>query len=998
MHHWRRWLALAGGVVLLLGAIHLVFSYLFLDFLVDHLWFQSLGYEGYFWLRVLYRYAVFGVVTLLFFMVFFLNFWLASRFLGSTAQSPEDADVRSRQRYVELARLFRSGSLKVYTPLSLVLAVIIAWPLFQQWEVALFYVFGAKSGVVDLVYSKDISYYLFSLPINTLVQKRLLIAFVLLFVSLLLLYFLESRILSKQEQTLPRGARVHLSIMILLVAFIEIWDFVLQRHLLLYTNSHTLFYGPGFVEMRVILPLIWATLVTLTGTALSLVAFVNARRGLKALILFALVFLAVLGGRYSKRLPHYVDEYLVKPNEISRESRYIANSIQSTLAAYNLSKVETREYTLKPVPSLVSDQHTQESLRNIPVWDRDLLVDVYKQLQGIRPYYDFVHVDADRYTVNGVYQQVFVAARELNIMGLPTTAQNWINEHLKYTHGFGAVMSSASMDGQEPFTWFLQDLPPRSDYGFSIQQPRIYYGLKEYAYAIAPNEAEEFDYPMGNSAVGFNYHGRGGVALSSFFRKVLFAFYFKEKNIVFSGKTKANSRILFRRNFLEAIRTIAPYLQLDRDPYCVTTPQGIYWIQDAFTTSKSYPNSKPIEGGLNYIRDAVKIVVDAYHGSIDFYVSNPDDPIISAYQRMYPGVFKDLAQMPQDLRQHLRYPKDLFDIQMNIYATYHQTDPEVYYKQEDAWEFARAYAGDQVVPLRSYYLTLNLMDEAKHEFVLLRSMTPKNLDILRALVVVGNDSANYSRMMVYSFPKSSVVYGPSQISALINQDPFISQQFSLWNQAGSEVELGNMLILPIGGAVLYIQPVYLKSTARLKIPELQRLIVSQGEMVVMDSSLQRALKTLEDRLRAKAEQWEQRRGVLQPSSSTTTPKPHAPQPTVTAPSPMPLQKQQPAPSPAAPPFALPPTQSSPAPAPTPPAGPPSPIQQTLPAPSPLPSQEPQASPPKPAEPSAATPPADTTLPQSAPAHITAPPTQSQLSNQHETPAAVPEAIAPAQQQ
>lgn len=998
MYHWRRWLALAGGIILLLGTIHLVFSYLFLDFLVDHLWFQSLGYEGYFWLRMLYRYAVFGAVTLLFFMVFFLNFWLASRFLGSSAPNTGDSDAGVRQRYVELAKLFRSGSLKVYTPLSLILGVIIAWPLFQQWEAALFYVFGARSGVVDPVYAKDISYYLFSLPINALVQKRLLIAFLLLFSSLLVLYFLERRILSKQEQTLPRGARIHLSIIILLVAFIEIWDFVLQRHLLLYTNSHALFYGPGFVEMRVMLPFIWAILVTLTGTAVSLVVFVNTRKGLKTLILLSLGFLAVLGGRYSKLLPHYVDEYLVKPNEISRESRYIANSIQSTLAAYNLAKVETREYSLKTVPSLVSDQRTQESLHNVPVWDRDLLVDVYKQLQGIRPYYDFAHVDADRYTVNGVYQQVFVAARELNIMGLPTTAQNWINEHLKYTHGYGAVMSSASMDGQEPFTWFLQDLPPRSDYGFSIQQPRIYYGLKEYAYAIAPNEAEEFDYPMGNGAAGFNYQGRGGVALSSFFRKVLFAFYFKEKNIVFSGKAKANSRILFRRNFLEAIRTITPYLQLDRDPYCVTTPQGIYWIQDAFTTSKSYPNSKPIEGGLNYIRDAVKIVVDAYHGSIDFYVSNPDDPIISAYQRMYPGVFKDLAQMPQDLRQHLRYPKDLFDIQMNIYATYHQTDPEVYYKQEDAWEFARAYAGDQVVPLRSYYLTLNLMDEAKHEFVLLRSMTPKNLDILRALVVVGNDSTNYGRMMVYSFPKSSVVYGPSQISALINQDPFIAQQFSLWNQAGSEVELGNMLILPIGGAVLYIQPVYLKSTARLKIPELQRLIVSQGEMVVMDSSLQRALKTLEDRLRAKAEQWEQRRGVLQPSSSTTTPKPHAPQPAVTAPSPTPPQTPQSAPSPAAPPSALPLTQSSPAPAPAPPAEPPSPIQQTPPAPSPLPSQEPQASPPKPAEPSAATSPADPTPPQSAPAHITAPPTESQLPNQQETPAAVPEPIAPAQQQ
>jgi hypothetical protein len=754
-----------------------------------------------------------------------------------------------------------------------VLGILIAYPLFDRWEAALFYVFGGKTGIQDPSFGKDVSYFLFSFPIYTLLQRRLLIAFLLLLLGLVLLYWLEGRVLSQQEQPLPRGAKVHLSVLVLLIFFIEIWDYRLQSYRLLYTSTHPLFYGPGFVEMRVILPLIWLTLLLLMGTAFSLIFLINTRKGWKTLIIFTACFFLALGARRSAWLPGFVDKYFVKPNEISREKPYIANSIQATLAAYNLTQIETREYAIKRVPSLVTDPNVRQSLRNIPVWDRDLLVEVYKQLQEIRPYYEFGDADVDRYTVRGLYQQVFVAPREINILDLPLSAQNWVNEHLKYTHGYGAVMTPAAQDGGEPMTWFIHNLPPQSDYGFDIRQPAIYYGLQSYGYAIAPNESQEFGYPEENTTVNVNYQGTGGVRINSLFRKLLFATYFKNRDIFFTAQTIKDSRILFRRNIIEAIRTVTPYFRLDSDPYAVMTAKGIFWVQDAYTTSDWFPNAQPYDQQLNYIRNAAKIVVDAYNGSISYYIADPNDPIIRAYRRMYPGLFQDLGRMDAELKEHLRYPRDMLEIQMNIYTTYHQTDPETFYKQEDAWQFARSYQGDQPVPIRPEFLTLNLIREDKHEFILLSPMSPKNLDVLRALVVVGCDGSNYGKIIVYSFPRGMVVYGPSQIDALINQDPVISQQFTLWDQAGSQLQRGNTIILPIGGTVLYIQPIYLKSAARLKIPELQRLIVSQGDIVVMDSSLEKALQTLEERLRARFERIEQR---LQQYQTPGQPPPEPP--------------------------------------------------------------------------------------------------------------------------
>ena len=843
-------------------------SFFFADFLVDIWWFGSLGYEAYFWQRTLYRYAVFGSVSLFFFLIFFLNFWVASRFLGATVPGKTATDA-SLKSYRHLLRGFRTGSMWVYTPLSIVLSVVVAIPLYNRWESFLLYLFSRNAGVADPVYGKDIAYYLFSYPIYTLIQRRLLMAFGVLLASVALLYLIERRILGRQEKRLPTGARIHLNLLVLAVLLIEIWDFILQLYGLLYSRSHLpLFYGPGYVEMNVTRPLIWICLILLVGTAVSLIYLINTHRGMRVLAGFAVVFALALGATYSDFLPQMVEKYFVKPNESSMERSFIRNNIESTLSAYRLDNVEIRDFAPERVPTEISVPDVQTILRNTPVWDGDMLDDVYKQLQNLRTYYDFPNIDVDRYTVNDFYQQVFLSARELNYNLIPEGAKNWVNEHLSYTHGFGAVMTPADQAGGEPLVWFIHGIPPESEYGFKIEQPGIYFGEGADNYVIAPNSSGEIDYPKGATNNMTSYSGKGGVLLDSLFKRLVFAGFFKDKNIFFTTKMTPDSKILLRRTLAERVRTLAPYLILDSEPYVVVTQKKLYWIQDAYTASDMYPvsmHSNTQNGEINYLRNSVKIIMDAYDGSVDFYLYDPQDPIVMAYSRIYPGIFKNAAQMPEELQPHVRYPRTLFQIQMAIYAKYHQIDPEVFYQQEDVWDFANTYrGGSESLQVNPYYLTLDLIKPGRFDFLLLLPMRPSGRDNLRSLALVGCDRPYYGKIIVYNFPKGELVYGPSQIYALTNQDTEIAQQFTLWDQAGSQVDRGKIIVLPVGKVILYIQPVYLKSSTQLKIPELKRLIVSQGQIVVMEKSLEDAYARLHQRIKSEVERVDKRFAPLMP--------------------------------------------------------------------------------------------------------------------------------------
>lgn len=845
--------------LLIIGLAYVGFYFFFKDFIIDSWWFDSLGYGKYFWQRATYRYVIFSSATVLFFSLFFVNFWLTSRILTKPETSQPGVEAE-RRRIKQLVENFRYGSLRVYTPLAMVLAIALAYPMFVEWEKVLLFVFSIPSGVKDPTFSKDISFYLFSLPFYRLIEKRFAITFIIMTVATFILYALEIRLIRKtfNRFSFPKPVRVHLSILLGGLAVIAIWHLMIIRYELVYTNSHTAFYGPGFVEMNVQLPLIWLTAVFTALSGIFLIAFFNLGKAWKPLIASIILGAGSYAMLQSNFITDRVQKYIVKPNEFSKELTYIERSIRATLDAYNLQGVEIKEYRPEESGILEKVDELKNILRNVPVWDRELLHDVYKQLQGLRPYYEFVSVDVDRYTIGGFPQQVFIAPRELSVDKLPEAAKNWVNLHMKYTHGHGVVMTPAIQGGEEPITWFIKDLPPRSSYGITLNRFSIYYGQANYSYAIVPNKLGEVGYPHGESVTTENYNGTGGVPLSSLLRKAMFAVFFKDRNIFFTTSTSKDSRIMFRRNIVEIVQKLTPYLALDKDPYVVVAGGRIFWIQDAYTFSNRYPNAEPFSENINYIRNSVKIVIDAYDGSVEYYIADPKDPIIQAYRRAYPRFFKNISEMNEELRAHLRYPQDIFEIQMAIFSRYHQTKPENFYKQDDAWRFARLFQNGSEKIIRPYYLTLNIFNPDKAEFLLVQPFSPRGLDILRAIATVSSDGERYGKITVLAFPKETQVYGPSQVNAIIDQDTNVSQQFTLWNQIGSAVERGNIIILPYAGSVLYVQPVYLKATGGVTIPELKRLIITYEDMVVMEPSLEAAIDQLIKRIEMRERLYKER--------------------------------------------------------------------------------------------------------------------------------------------
>jgi uncharacterized protein len=875
MGRWKKWFLAFLALIAIVAIGYVVLNFIFINFFVDLYWYNSVGYTSLLLLKLLYKYMVFIGVTLFFFLVIFFNFWLASRYLGCTLSGECRPEVTKTGKLIQA---FRSGSLKVYTPLSIILAIPLAIPLYKQWEKALLYIFGPNSGVIDAVFGKDVSYYLFSLPIYILLQRRLIIMLLLLFASLTILYYVERRMLASENQPLYKTAKIHLSVVIFAAFWVQAWGYMLERHMLLYnTNNEPLFYGPGFTEMNVILPLIWLSAIFLLAMAISLIVFVNKRKGFYPLVFFTICFVLSHAGRTWDFIPANVESYLVKPNEIARQAPYIQNSIFSTLAAYNLTNVEKRDYGRMQTLRSLTDPEIRTDLENIPLWDKELLIDVFQEVQAIRPYYEFSEIDVARYTVGNVLHQVYLSAREINLKKLPEAARNWINIHLKYTHGYGPVMIPAAQRGEERMEWYIREMPPESPVGFSIKEPGIYHGTGAYDYVIAPNDSGEFHYPGDQEEVIVDYKGTGGVPVSSLFKKALFAVYFGDRNIFFTTKTNRDSRILFRRNIQERIQTLTPFFMLDKDPYLVVTDEVLYWIQDAYTITAWYPNGALYNEDINYIRNSIKITVDAYNGDVTYYLAEPTDPIAQAYQRMFPGLVKPMHEMPEGLRKQVRYPRDLFEIQMKIFSKYHQTNPETFYKDEDRLQFAEFYHQESVIRMRPYYLTLDLIQHGKPEFILINPLLPINRDNLRALALVGCDVDNYGRIIVYMFPRGRQVYGPSQINALIDQNTVIAEHITLWDQLGSEVKRGKMIIFPLGKHILYIQPFYLEATGQPRIPELKRVIVVAEETVVIDLTLERAFDRLNQLLTA--------REAIETLIPITPLTPMTPLPPVTSPAP-----------------------------------------------------------------------------------------------------------------
>lgn len=869
MENWKRLLIILGLTVIGLGALLLLFGFVFTDLIVDYWLHEELEMREFFILKQLYRYILSGSVTAFFFLIFFLNFWAASRYLGVDTDRLAQLDIRESTRIQRVIRLFQSGSMKAFIPLSLILAIGIAIPFYHDWHAALLFVFGPNAGTNDFVFGNDVSFYLFSFPIFLLIQKEMLIASIILAISIAVLYLLEHRIAAGKGRDWAIGARVHMTGLVVLIALILAWGLMLERYQLLYSEAHEpQFFGPGFLETNYTLPLIWLSIATLGAGVLASIWYAHRRSGLRVAVSFGLLFMAVLGIRQIAAIPEAIERFIVNPNPVKSELDHMRNNIEATLTAYDLKDVQNIEITPGLPDEDVLDPELRSHLYNIPVWDPEALDDVYQQLQGIRPYYHFTDVDVDRYMINGRLEQVNLAAREVNISLLPEAAQNWENTHLRYTHGYGGVVTPAAQDGQTPMHWYLQDLTLQTTNGFHvIEKPDIYFGEENLTYAIVPNTLNLVGIPSADEASSFNYTGTGGVPISSLFRKLLFALYFRDENLFFSVNITGDSKALFHRNIIDRIHAVTPFLNLDHDPYIVMTPQRIYWVIDAYTTSDWYPGSKRSMAGFNqdreeqqfnYIRNSVKIIVDAYNGKIDYYIYDRNDPIIQGYKNAYPGLFKDINTLQPILREHLRYPKDLFVNQMKIYARYHQDRPELFYEQAETWDFARV--NDAIV--KPYFLTtaLESFQSDRHNFVMINPMTPVGRSNLSVLAVAGTFSENpkpesemtgndSKKIIIYRFNRESQVEGPGQVSALIDQDPEIARQLTLWDQRGSRVLRGRIIVLPVGRSVLYVQPVYIVSTSGTRIPELQRIILSMGNVVVMSASLEDGITELERRLK-----------------------------------------------------------------------------------------------------------------------------------------------------
>ena len=645
--------AIIGAILAIALILFVAFHFIFLDLFVDLWWYQSLKLESYFWLRLLYKYFLSGAVTLTFFAIFFFHFWIASRYLG--LNPPDDVlnNLDKRRRFQRFSDVFMSGSIKVYTPISFVLAVFVAIPFYNQWETSLLFFFGRNSGITETIFGNDTSFYMLSYPIFMLIQKELLITAVLIFSMVGILYWLEHVFVPNQNKEFPLGAKIHLTVLIGFVVAFVVWGFMLQRFSLLFNDTHEpVFFGPGFVDIRYKLPLIWLGIVTFLATAVSAILFIfSEKHRIKApfLISFA-AFLCVLGLPKVQFIPDLIQKFIVNPNPVRAEGVFMQHNIDSTLDAYDLKNIKTVDMTIKPdATDDIVAWGTQQHFENIPVWDSDVLIHAYRQLQEIRPYYKFHSVDEDRYFITDHNRQVNLAAREVDISKLPSEAQNWENTHLRYTHGFGAVVSPAAQDADSPLAWYLRNLSMDSDVGFKVKYPDIYYGEGQYSYAIVPNNLKIVDISSSDPGMLNAYTGEGGIPIASLFRKALFSIYLKDEKIFFSTNITRESKLKIRRNITERISTLTPFLHLDKDPYLVIAKDRLYWIQDAFTLSNKYPISKPadddfLEGHqqFNYIRNSVKVIVDAYDGDVDFYIADPSDAIIQAYSRAYPGLLKPL--------------------------------------------------------------------------------------------------------------------------------------------------------------------------------------------------------------------------------------------------------------------------------------------------------------------------------------------------------------------
>ncbi|HET9492549.1 MAG TPA: UPF0182 family protein [Methylomirabilota bacterium] len=822
---------------LLFGLLLVVFAFVgqVVPLYTDWLWFQEVGYRQVFLTMLSYRGGLFTAVALGVLIFLYVNLSFAAR----TARP--DVLWELEDQLGLPGRVVIEPLIRRFLPVVLVLiSFLSALRASAQWETLLAYFNRVPFGTDDPLFGRDLGFFVFTLPLwrrlagwgTTLVVGTLVLT--------LLIYVLQrSLVLTSHGPRLAAGARAHLLVLGAMLLGLVGASFWLGRFELVYSGRGVVF-GATYTDVNAALPAYGVlTVLSLVAAVACLVQLARPGLRLVAVALAALMAVWVLGlGVY----PGILQRFRVTPNELEAERPYIVHNIRMTRQAYGLDRIVEREFPADETLDPGALQRNAPTIENIRLWDHGPLLRTYAQLQEIRTYYKFVDVDVDRYAVNGEYRQVMLSPRELSYQHLQAS-RSWINEHLTFTHGYGAVVGPVNRVTPEGLPDFLvKDIPPRSQGFLPITRPEIYFGEIANDYVLVRTGSQELDYPAGDQNVYTTYQGQGGIPLSSFFRKLVFAARFGEIKILLSDDLTLESRVLMHRPVAERIRRIAPFFRYDRDPYIVVAQDGrLVWILDGYTTTDRYPYSDPVRGVGNYIRNSVKATVDAYHGTVTFYLADPTDPIVQVYARAFPELLRPLDAMPDDLRPHIRYPEDFFTLQARKYAVYHMEDPQVFYNKEDMWTVPRRTVDGREREMEPYYTILRLLGEKKEEFVLLTLFNPSRRDNMIAWLAARSDPPNYGRLVVYNFPKQKLVYGPRQIDARIDQDAAISEQLTLWSQRGSSVIRGSLLAIPIDQSLIYVQPIYLAASEQGALPELRRVVVAHGNQIAMEPTLEQAL-------------------------------------------------------------------------------------------------------------------------------------------------------------
>lgn len=832
---FRRFLSI---VLLILLAIIVIFSRQIAGIFTEILWFENLGYLNTFLIPISSKALIGIIVSLVSFVFLYANLTFAARSIGKSR--------RIAERYPDappgqVARSIR----RTFLIFAIVAAVLAGVAMSSQWMTVQSFLNRTAAGITDPLFGLDVGFYLFCLPFHLMIYRMVISLVVATFAGILVLYVFSGSITVKG---LWRGegegaAKFHAGALAAVALFLKAWGYRLQALALVYSTRGVVF-GAGFTDVHALLPglQILAVLAIVLGILVLVGVFVRTGKLLTVTIVVFIACSIVVGGVF----PNLVQKFAVEPSELSREAPYIAHNIESTRRAFGLDEIAVKSLDVNH--NLTFERLTREhrdTIENIRLWDWRSLGQTYGQLQEIRAYYDFFDIDLDRYLVEDRTRQMALSARELSYGLLPTPAKTWVSEHLVYTHGYGLAMSPTNEVTREGLPKFvISDIPPRSSHsGFDVTRPEIYFGEKTDSYVIVNTLAKEFDYPEGDSNAYTVYEGTGGIGLSSLIRRIAFALRFGSSKLLFSADIGPESRVLFDRNIRDRVKKIAPFLKYDEDPYLVLVDGRLFWMWDAYTVSGLYPYSEPVYEGFNYIRNSVKIVIDAYNGDVTFYLFDPSDPIALTLSKVFKDLFRSFDDMPDALKTHVRYPADLFEIQARVLCLYHMIAPDTFYNRGDNWEFPVEVYGQERVEVSPYYVFMKTPGEEQAEYLLILPFVPSGKDNMIGWLMARCDVPRLGELVLYTFPKDRLVYGPMQIESRIDQHPEISQALTLWSQRGSRVVRGNLLVIPIEQSLLYVEPLYLLAE-RSELPELRRVLVAFGDSVAMGNTLEDALRSV----------------------------------------------------------------------------------------------------------------------------------------------------------